>query len=531
MSNEWFCDYSRSPLSHKKKRGFFLILSGYRTAENGNLQLFRGELQHLPINLLLSMTAIAFGYEKAYHISRMQESISGKGDVMSTEVKGNQSISQEMLDRFKADFQDNPQQNVLMNAIKKNGINAVAMDQDSPVAMQHTFSHEVKTGEITNQKQSGRCWMFAGLNTLRLQVAENCNLKSFELSENYLTFWDKFEKANYFLESILETLDEDADSRLVQWLLMDPVQDGGQWDMFVNLVNKYGVMPKHVMPETYHSSRTGVMNNLVTAKLREDAAKLRGQHHDQNASEDTLRDEKETMLGEIYRMLAHFLGVPPSRFDFEYRDKDEAFHSDVNLTPQAFYKKYVNIDLNDYVSLINAPTDDKPFDRTYTVKYLGNVSGGKNVFYLNVDMETFKEATLAQIKNNEPVWFGCDVGKMSDRPGGIMDTALYDYESALNVDMNLTKAQQLAYGNSQMTHAMVFKGVNIADGKPNRWKVENSWGKEPGKDGYFVMSDDWFNEFMYQIVVKKDYLPAELQTALNQEPIELEPWDPMGSLA
>lgn len=436
-----------------------------------------------------------------------------------------------MLERFKTDFRDHPQHKVLMNAVKKNGINAVAMNQDSPVAMQHTFSHEIQSGDITNQKQSGRCWMFAGLNTLRQQVAYNCNLESFELSENYLTFWDKFEKANYFLESILDTLDEDSDSRLIAWLFMDPQQDGGQWDMFVNLVDKYGVIPQHVMPETYHSSRSGGMNQLVTTKLRQDAGKLRDQYREQNQSEDELRVQKETMLNEIYRMLCHFLGEPPARFDFEYRDKDKKFHSDANVTPQQFYQKYVNVNLDDYISLINAPTADKPFDRTYTVNYLGNVRGGKDVLYLNVEIETLKEAALKQIQNDEPVWFGCDVGKMMDRDAGILDTEMYDYESTLNVPMHLTKAEQLEYGNSQMTHAMVLKGVNLVDGKPNRWKIENSWGKEPGKEGFFVMSDPWFDAFMYQIVVKKEYLPESLQTALNQEPIHLQPWDPMGSLA
>ncbi|GAB4074732.1 aminopeptidase C [Barrientosiimonas marina] len=451
---------------------------------------------------------------------------------MTAEVKDNRAVTQDMIERFTDDFRSNPQHKVLMNAIKQNGINAVAMDQDAEVNMQQTFSHEIKSDKITDQKQSGRCWMFAGLNTLRHEVANNCNLKSFELSENYLTFWDKFEKANYLLESILDTLDEPLDSRIVQWLLMDPIQDGGQWDMFTSLVDKYGVMPKYVMPETYHSSRSGAMNELVTQKLREDAAKLRKQYQEEGVSPESLRDQKPALLNEIFRMLAHFLGEPPKRFDFEYRDKDETFHRDTNITPQEFYQKYVTINLHDYVSLINAPTEDKPFGRTFTVKYLGNVSGGQDVFYLNVPMETLKEATKQQIENNEPVWFGCDVTKMLNSKSGILDTAMYDYESALDVSMNLTKAEQLDYGNSQMTHAMVLQGVNIAeDGNPNRWKVENSWGEKPGKDGYFVMSDDWFNEFMYQVVVRKDYLPEELQTALNQEPIALEPWDPMGSLA
>lgn len=450
---------------------------------------------------------------------------------MEVQVQQHSSISKEMLDKFASAYRENPQHRPLMNAIKKNGINAVAMNQDSIVNMQYTFSHEIKTGTITNQKQSGRCWMFAGLNVLRVQVACNYNLESFELSQNYQMFWDKFEKSNYFLESILETLDEETDSRLVSWLLMGPVQDGGQWDMFVNLVEKYGVVPKYVMPETFHSSKSAPMNQLITRKLRESAAKLRGQYRNNNASMDELRAQKAHMLNDIYRMLCHFLGEPPTRFDFEYRDKDNAFHRDANLTPLQFFQTYVGVDLSDYVSVINAPTKDKPFDKTYTVRYLGNVKGGKDVLYLNVETEQLRELALQQLKENEPVWFGCDVGKMLDRDAGIMDTNLYDYQAALDVPFEMTKAERLDYGESLMTHAMVFTGVHLVDDKPTRWKVENSWGSEPGHEGFFIMSNPWFDEYMYQIVIQKKYLPEHLFSAIQQQPIELQPWDPMGSLA
>lgn len=450
---------------------------------------------------------------------------------MTVKLGKNHIISQEMIERFSKDFRGDPMNRILMNAIKKNGVQAVAMNQDVPVAMQYTFSHEIKTGEITNQKQSGRCWLFAALNTLRQHVMRHCDLESFEFSQNYLMFWDKFEKANYFLENILETLDEETDSRLVAWLLMAPVNDGGQWDMFFNLVEKYGLVPKYVMPETFQSSQSRAMNQLLTAKLREDAAKLRAQYHKYKRSEAELREQKAAMLQEIYRILCLCLGEPPVRFDFEYRDKAQKFHRDPDLTPQEFYQKYVNVDLHEYVSLINAPTSDKPFYRTYTVKYLGNVKGGKDVLYLNVEVDVLKALAIKQLQNEEPVWFGCDVGKMMDRETGIMDTALFDYATALGVPFHLTKAERLEYGDSLMTHAMVFTGVNLVDGKPNRWKVENSWGKDIGNRGFFVMSDAWFDQFVYQVVVKKNDLPEHLQTALQQKPIELQPWDPMGSLA
>ncbi|WP_051663178.1 aminopeptidase C [Alicyclobacillus macrosporangiidus] len=440
------------------------------------------------------------------------------------------AISAEMMERFKADFRSVPHRRALMNAVRKSGIQATAWNQDAMARMTYTFSNEIETGEITSQKQSGRCWMFAGLNTLRVHTMRQLNLKTFEFSQAYLMFWDKLEKANYFLENILETLDEETGSRVVAWLLSAPLNDGGQWDMFVNLVRKYGVVPKSVMPETFHSSSSGMMNRLLTLKLREHAATLRRQHQ-QGASLAELRAQKQAMLNEIHRMLCIFLGEPPERFDFEYRDKDNQFRRDAGLTPHQFLERYVPVDLDEYVSVIHAPTADKPFGKMYTVKYLGNVKGGRDVLYVNVDIETLKQAALRQLLDGEPVWFGCDVGKMYDRDTGILDTSLYDYAAALDVDFQLSKADRLDYGESLMTHAMVFTGVNVADGRPNRWKVENSWGKEPGQDGYFVMSDAWFDEFLYQVVVKKKYLPEEVRAVLKEEPVVLPPWDPMGSLA
>ena len=450
---------------------------------------------------------------------------------MEIHLENRGSISAKMIERFSKDFEEKKDHKVLMNAIKKNGINAIAMNQDSPVQMKHTFSEEIPSGEITHQKKSGRCWLFAALNTIRQQIAEKCNLKNFDLSQNHLTFWDKFEKANYFLESILETLNEDTNSRLISWLLSNPMQDGGQWDMFVSLIEKYGVVPKQAMPETYHSDDTRMMNRLLTTKLREGAAYLRTLHHERNMSEEDLRVYKESLLNDIYRMLCHFLGEPPAQFDFEFRNQDGRFVREAHLTPKQFYHSYVDNKLGDYVSLIHAPTADKPFGRTYTVRYLGNVKEGNQVLYLNVEIETLKKLALQQLRKGEPVWFGCDVGQMMERKSGIMDMDLFDYESALDVKFNMTKSQRLEYGESLMTHAMVLKGVNLVDGVPNRWKVENSWGKENGKDGFFVMGDSWFDEFIYQIVVNKHDLPEELRHALDQTPIPLDPWDPMGSLA
>lgn len=450
--------------------------------------------------------------------------------IPSKEISGTSSITPELIQQFASEFDATPGSHVRMNAIVKNGIQGVATNRASLIDMQFTFSHEIETGPATNQKQSGRCWLFAGLNALRVDVIKTNHLKPFELSQCYQMFWDKFEKANYFLERVLDTLDEATDSRLLQWLLQSPLQDGGQWDMFVNLVEKYGVVPQYVMPETYHSSKSLQMNRLLTQKLRNYAAQIRRKYQSGTAIPE-LRTEKQTILKEFYRLLCYFLGTPPTQFDFEYRDKDDAFHRDTNVKPTEFLSRYSTTNLRDYVSVIHAPTADKPFGRTYTVQYLGNVEGGSNVLYLNVDMPTFKSLAMAQIVDHEPVWFGCDVGKMSEREQGVLDTDVYDYDGALDATFTMSKADRLDYGESQMTHAMMLSGVHVVDGQATRWKVENSWGKDVGQDGFFVMSDAWFEAYMYQIVVHRKHLPQHLLGVLGQAPIVLKPWDPMGSLA
>ena len=445
----------------------------------------------------------------------------GRRDPLSKDFL--RSVREESLNRRR----DRPLRNSILNV----GLNKTALSHDSKVDMRHTFSIDLKTGKATAQEKSGRCWLFAGLNTMRYRIMKDLNLENFELSQSYHMFHDKVEKANYFLENILETLDEEVGSRLLMWLLKAPLIDGGQWDMFTSIVEKYGVVPKSVMPETYHSSNSRRMNAILTVKLREYAWRLRNMYSG-GAAREELRTEKQNMLREFYRLCTMFLGFPPKSFTFEYTDKDDEFHRDSNITPSEFYDKYVGIDLGDYVSVINAPTDDKPFGRTYTVQYLGNIEGGNRVMYLNVEMADLKKLALSQLKDGEPVWFGCDVGKFIFRDDGILDMELYDYGEVLDVDFQLDKALRLDYGESVMTHAMVFTGVNLDDdGIPQRWKVENSWSDKYGDKGYFVMSDSWFEEYTYQVVVNRKYLSEEQRKALEKEPRVLKPWDPMGSLA
>ncbi len=440
------------------------------------------------------------------------------------------NISLKMLAEFSERFGQDPMNTVRKNAVVKNGLSDAAENQKEFIENPMEFSIEIETGKITNQKASGRCWLFAGLNTMRYEVMQKCNLETFELSQNYAIFWDKMEKANYFLESILETVEEPVGSRLLSHLLQAPLQDGGQWDMFCALVDKYGCVPKHAMPETFHSSNTGMLNKLLTLKLREDAMCLRDAVKS-GQSEQEIRQMKQGMLEEVYRVLCISLGEPPQTFDWEYRDKDKNFCRDEKLTPKSFYDKYVGQALNDYISVLNAPTEDKPYYKTYTVQYLGNVVGGRSVKYLNLPIEEQKQLAIAQLSDGCPVWFGCDVGQFLTRESGIMGMNNFGYEGLLDIKFGMDKAQRLDYGESVLTHAMVFLGVNLVDGKPNRWKVENSWGDESGQKGYYLMTDEWFDEFNYQIVVNKKYLSDEQKKAFEQEPIQLKPWDPMGSLA
>ncbi len=432
---------------------------------------------------------------------------------------------------YQEEFAADPRHRIALNAVTKTTVKSVAMNRAAVVRNNHTFSHVVKTGAATSQNSSGRCWMFAGLNLFRMLAAKEMNLEDFELSQNYTMFWDKLEKSNYFLESILTTLSEPTDGRLISWLVASPIQDGGQWDMFVNLVKKYGVVPKEAMPETESSSSSSIMNDRVTNKLREYAGQLR-QSHEDGYSIEHLRAEKEKMLKEVYRMLAIHLGEPPASFSWQWRDKDKDFHRAGQMTPKEFYDKYVRFDLDSMVCLIHCPQSAKAYNTLYTIDYLGNVIGGHGIRYLNVELDTLKKATTAMIKEEKPVWFGCDVGKMFDRDLGLMDTDLYDYEGVYGTKFGMDKAQRLDYGSSLMTHAMVFTGVDLDEnGKPLKWRVENSWGDKNGEKGFMVMTDPWFDEYNYEVVVEKKHVPLDILRLLETEPSVLPPWDPMGSLA
>ena len=435
------------------------------------------------------------------------------------------------IKKYRRNFNNHPTSKISMNAATRTDVRKVAMNWDAFRDIDHTFSDKV-SGEMkaTSQMRSGRCWGFAGLNLLRVYLGRKYKLKNFEFSQNYFIFFDKLEKANYFLENIIETVEQSIDSRLVMHLLSSPVQDGGQWDMFVNLLKKYGTVPKKVMAESHQSSNTAQMNKLVTRKLREFALQLR-EASSKGKTPSELRTMKEDMMSTIYQMLCISLGTPPEKFDWSIRNKKDKFQRFTDLTPQKFYKEHVGINLDDFVCLINDPRSFTEYNKTYTVEYLGNVSGGNIIRYLNLETDELRKYTIKSIKANDPVWFGCDVGKFFTRQFGVMDMNLFEFDRFYGTTFSMNKAQRLEYGDSVMTHAMLFTGVDLKDKKPTKWRVENSWGTDHGEKGFDIMTDPWFDQFMYEVVIHKKHLTKKIIDMYNMEPIGLPPWDPMGSLA
>ncbi|HEM3122614.1 TPA: aminopeptidase C [Streptococcus suis] len=437
----------------------------------------------------------------------------------------------DFTERLYANYLANPSLQATENAVSHNGLLKSLETRQSAIDNDYVFSIDLTKDAVSNQKASGRCWMFAALNTFRHKLISDFKLENFELSQAHTFFWDKYEKSNWFLEQIIATADQEIGSRKVKFLLDTPQQDGGQWDMVVALFEKYGVAPKSVYPESISSSASRELNQYLNKLLRQDAQILRDLLA-KGASSKEVQIQKENLLQEIFNFLAVNLGLPPRSFDFAYRDKDNVYHRDTNVTPQAFYEKYVGLKLSDYVSIINAPTTDKPYNKSYTVELLGNVVGAPAVRYLNVEMNRFKELAIAQLKAGESVWFGSDVGQSSNRQTGIMATNTYDFSSGLGIHFHQDKAGRLDYSESLMTHAMVLTGVDLDDNEqPLKWKVENSWGDKVGDKGYFVASDSWMDEYTYQIVVRKEFLTQEELAAYQAQPQVLAPWDPMGALA
>ena len=421
---------------------------------------------------------------------------------------------------------------VAKNAVTSNGLVKSARVPERVAKVTRSFTYQVQPqGAITNQKQSGRCWMFAALNIMRFEMMQRWNLETFEFSQSYPLFYDKLERANWFLCQVLDMLDEPLDGREMAFLLADPLGDGGQWDMFMALVRKYGVVPKEAMPETACSSNTREMDAYLTKLLRGYAAELR-RAHEAGASADELCDRIPQMMATVRRALCICLGEPPASFDVRAHDKDKKLVEHLGMTPLGFYREFLAERFDDYVSVISANTADKPFGRTYTIERLGNVAEAGQVKHLNLPIERLKELALSMLRDNRPVWFGSDVGQSSLRDDGLLDPAAIDVDAIFGTQVEMDRATRLDYGDSCMTHAMVLQGVDVAaSGRTTQWRVENSWGKDFGNDGFYIMDDAWFDEFVYQIAVPKSLLTAEERAAWETEPVNLRPWDPMGTLA
>jgi bleomycin hydrolase len=432
------------------------------------------------------------------------------------------------LELLRKDFSASPAYRLAQNAVTRVSLDDAAISRQVINGTDHSMSTLLDDWKVTNQQRSGRCWMFAGMNLLRVGAMRAMGLKEFEFSQNFVMFWDKIERANYFLEAIIETAGRDLDDRTVAHLLESVADDGGQWNMFVAIIDKHGLVPKAAMPETHSSSDTGKMNAVLRHLLRQGAKSVRAASA---RGAGATRAEKAEVLRVVHRVLSIHLGTPPDRVDWQWTDKDREFHRDGVLTPQEFAAKYVTLPVDDYVCLVHYPRPSSPAGRTFTVEYLGNVLGAPPVTYLNVSMQLIKDIAARTLESGEPVWFGCDVGRMMSSEYGLWDTGLYDLPALYDTDFTLDKADRLIYHDTKMTHAMLFTGVDVLDGVTRKWRVENSWGPERGKDGFYTMNDSWFDEFVFEIAARRDALPEELREAAEAEPIVLPAWDPMGSLA
>lgn len=430
-------------------------------------------------------------------------------------------ITQELLAQFRSQEAERKELLTLQATMAKTELADLAYVPTAAAKLNGDFAIELKTRGVTWQQKSGRCWLYAVLNILRERMSEACNLDKFELSANYLSFYDKLEKANNFLELVIENAHKPLNDRMMEYVL-GGVGDGGYWDMATDLVAKYGVVPASVMPETWQSTHTEKFLKLLNTLLRKDAMELRAVI----AAGGDAQAAKEAMLEEVYRMECIAFGEPPKTFCFEYRDRDNGFHAERGLTGRSFYEKYMGDALDDYITVTNHPTHGLPMNLYYVFHYMGSMAN-RDVINLNLSVEEMEELTLKQLRDGEPVWFGCDAGAWGDREKGVWDPDSLDFSGLMGgVDFTMSKGDRLESHDSFATHAMIFVGVNFdEDGRPDRWKIENSWGEEVGKKGYFVCSERYFKEYVYEVIVRKKHLTEAQRALLEQKPLRIQPWE------
>ena len=421
-------------------------------------------------------------------------------------------ISADILKDLNASFEGNAGDRAIRNALNSTSMAVLAASADKSVMPDTNFSDEVKTNGRTDQKSSGRCWLFTGLNVLRAQMIARHNLDEFTFSQNYLFFYDQLEKSNLFLQGIIDTRKLPMEDRKVDWLFSNPIGDGGQFTGVSNLIMKYGVVPSEAMPETYSANNTSAMRTQLSLILREGGLKLRA------AKDKEVQALKVSILKDVYRVLALCLGVPPTEFTWRKDGK--------TYTPQEFYQQYLGQDLeNNYVMVMNNPTLE--YGKVYEIDFDRHVYDGQNWVYVNLPMDRIKEMAIASIKDNTALYFSCDVAKFLDRNKGVADLGNFDYQSLLGVEYGMDKRDRILTHASGSTHAMTLIAVDIKDGKPVKWMVENSWGETSGYKGNIIMTDEWFDNYMFRLVVEKKYVPGDVLSMMNQKPVLLPAWDPM----
>ena len=443
------------------------------------------------------------------------------GTLSAQQDKG--GISEAMLQEIRASYTEDAADRAARNAMAQTAIATLATNADNLAMIDTNFSHRVKTKGITDQQQSGRCWLFTGLNVLRAQMIEEYDLGELTFSHNYLFFYDQLEKCNLFLQAVIDTKHLDMEHRQVEWLFKNPLNDGGQFTGVSNLVMKYGVVPAEVMPENYQTNNTSQISNLIKLKLREYGLKLREQK-DRRAPVAL----KTEMLKEIYQMLVRAYGVPPTEFEWTLRDKSGKVLSTKTYTPQSFYKEYFG-ELNleqDFVMVMNDPS--REYHKVYEIEYDRHVYDGDNWVYLNLPIDEVKALAIASIKDNTAMYFSCDVGKFLLSKKGTLDIANFDYESLFDVEFPMNKEERVRTFASGSSHAMTLIAVDLdEEGNSKKWMVENSWGAKSGWQGNLIMTDEWFEEYMFRVVINKKYIPAETLKLLEQKPVMLPSWDPM----
>lgn len=431
-------------------------------------------------------------------------------------------LTSKMVEKLKKEFHSRKDAEIIARAIQKNGIKAASEDPTASERLHRAFSYEIKTGKPTNQRHSGRCWSFATLNTLRHKFATKYKFKDFELSQNYLFFWDRIERANMFFQKIIATADKPLHDRTVDFYLSFALNDGGQWANAASIIEKYGVVPEYVMPDTHNTKDTSDVAEVFDSLMRKDAIELRAMVQT-NASPAELQEAQERMMGDVYKIAAYSFGEPPAKFDLEYRDDDKKFHQVLGLTPLKFYREYFDTNLSDYVVVTNAP--DHEMDRSYLMPAQDSVVDGLPIKFVNVPFAELQEGAIKQLQAGETVWVGNDVLQQMDRKRGLMDAKLYHREELLDVDFVMDKKHRLETKQAVVSHAMTLTGFDMINDQPTRWKIENSWGKDNGDNGYFVMTQDWFEEYTYEAVINKKYLSDRVKKVAESEPVTLPAWD------